>query len=609
MSRSTVALRFALAAFAAGIAPPSSLALAAQQPGVSSDSRAQDDALYTVEELDNLLAPVALYPDPILAQLFVAATYPDQIALAARFVETYGSNDVDDQSWDVSVRAIARYGPVLNMLAERPNWATAVGRAYAMQPGDVMASVQSLRRLARAQGNLESSEQQRVEVEREYIRIVPAQPRVIYVPVYDPYVIYYRPVNYIHVESPYWSFGIGHPIGAWLNYDLDWDTRVVYYHGWNGHGRRHTWYHVSRPYISYNSIYIDHHYTVIAINHSVRHRYVNYGGFDYYNTVHRNTHWNRPQMPGRGGYASRPGRTSQPDRYGVPANGGSTYRPDKSDGNNAVPRVGGSAGSGSVSSGRASRGGNGNPSAGNGNSGRGNGNGNGTAGRGNGNTNGGGDIIADRGNRSTPRTNASRLPVAEDRVKPVRVGGNDRPLYPRGEDISSERARDASPVARREAGSTSGGSNGTWNARTPDRSQARPSSAGASAGGSRGRDADPVRAPRYESPRAERSTPRYESPRAERSTPRYEAPRAERSAPRFEAPRAERSTPRYEAPRSQPRAERSAPSSSPRASAPRASAPRENSAPRSSAPRASAPRGGSSGSVPRAPRSGGRDGG
>lgn len=78
--------------------------------------------------------------------------------------------------------SIAHYAPVLNMLVERPNWATAVGRAYAMQPGDVMASVQSLRRMARAQGNLQSTEQQRVEVEREYIRIVPAQPRVVYVP-------------------------------------------------------------------------------------------------------------------------------------------------------------------------------------------------------------------------------------------------------------------------------------------------------------------------------------------------------------------------------------------------------------------------------------------
>ena len=168
MVRSTAVLRLALAAVAAGsLAAP---ALRAQEPSVSAESRAQDDELYTAEELDNLLAPIALYPDPILAQLFVAATYPDQIQLAQRYVEAYGTDDVDDQAWDLSVRSIAHYEPVLNMLAERPNWATAVGRAYALQSGDVMASVQGLRRMAREQGNLASTEQQRVidEVRTSY---------------------------------------------------------------------------------------------------------------------------------------------------------------------------------------------------------------------------------------------------------------------------------------------------------------------------------------------------------------------------------------------------------------------------------------------------------
>ena len=571
MTRSTAVLRFALA-LSAGATPLVTPALLAQEPTYSADSRVQDGELFTVEELDNLLAPVALYPDPILAQLFIAATYPEQVALAARYVENYGTDGIDDQRWDVSVRSIAHYSPVLNMLVERPNWATAVGRAYATQPGDVMASVQSLRRMARAQGNLQSTEQQRVEVEREYIRIVPAQPRVVYVPVYDPYVVYYRPVNYVRLDTPYWSFGVGFPIGAWLNYDLDWDTRVVYYHGWNGYGRRHTWYHVSRPFISYNSIYIGSRYTVVAINRTIYGRHVNYGGFGYYNTVHRNTGWDRPRLPGRG-YATGPNRAPQPDRYGVPSSGGSAYRPDKRGAGNVVPRVGGSrpvGGDDRASGGRPSAGGE-RPERGNGEA-RGNGNG-----RGN-----GAGVVGSTAN--------------VDRVKPVRIGGNERPLYPRGEDRTAERGQPrTSPEGFGSNGSVSRGRDADP-VRVPRASAERISPASSGDRMERSAPRGTTRSePRYEAPRAERSAPRYESPRTERSTPRYESPRIERSAPRVE-----RSTPRAEVPRSQPRSQPRAERSEPR-SAPRASAPR---APES---RSSAPRGGSSGSAPRAPRGGSRD--
>jgi hypothetical protein len=594
MTRSTAVLRFTIAALAAGSVPLS--VIAAQEPSYA-DGRVQDDELYTAQELDNLLAPVALYPDPILAQLFVAATYPEQIELAARYVSAYGVDGVDDQAWDVSVRSIARYEPVLNMLAERPNWATAVGRAYAQQPGDVMSSVQTLRRMAREQGNLVSTDQQRIEVEREYIRIVPAQPRVVYVPVYDPYVVYYRPVNYVRVSTPYWSFGIGYPIGVWLNYDLDWDTRVVYYHGWNGYGRRHTWYHVSRPYIVVNNIYVGPRFTtVVVINRGIRHRHVNYGGFGYYNTVHRSTRWDRARLPGRG-YASRPGgRAPQQDRYGVPSRTGSTYRPDKGrDDRTVVPRVGGTAPSRNDGNG-------GRPSRGNGNNG---GNGNAGNGRNNGGNGNGGNVAGGRTNGRGGN---------DDRVSPVRVGGNSRPLYPRGEDISADRVRGGSTVARRE---TNGGntSNGTWNAR-PQSERAAPRSSGQArvTPNTRGRDADPVRAPRGGAERVSSARPeRSSAPSYERSTPRS----TPRSEPRYEgsSPRAERSS----APRTAPRAStsQSRSSSAPRSSEPRMSAPRSSepraSAPRSSAPRASAPResrgSGGGGQAPRASRGngGGRD--
>src|SRR5688572_11726510 len=151
---------------------------------------------YSAEQLDNLVAPIALYPDPILAQALIAATFPDQIQLAARHVRAHGTRNIDEQPWDVSVKSIAHYPPVLNLLADREDWTTALGQAYAEQSGEVMDAVQRLRAMARAQGNLESTSQQTVIVEPRVIRIVPASPRYIYVPTYDPYYVYYQPVYF-----------------------------------------------------------------------------------------------------------------------------------------------------------------------------------------------------------------------------------------------------------------------------------------------------------------------------------------------------------------------------------------------------------------------------
>ncbi len=123
---------------------------------------------FSRDQLDNLLSPVALYPDPLLAQLFVAATFPDQVEEAARFVRANGPNGVDEQDWDVSVRAIAHYPTVIGMMADKIDWTTSLGQAYVNQSTDVAFSVQHLRRLARTAGNLRSSEQQEV-LERRWL--------------------------------------------------------------------------------------------------------------------------------------------------------------------------------------------------------------------------------------------------------------------------------------------------------------------------------------------------------------------------------------------------------------------------------------------------------
>lgn len=316
MMRTSVGLRLAMTLAAlATLAPTSSVA--AQIPAPAGQEPQQPE-LFTIDELDNLLAPIALYPDPILAQVLVAATYPDQLALAARYVRSYGDRDIDLQGWDVSVKAVARYLPVLNMLAEGEDWTVAVGQAYALQPGDVMASVQGLREMAYAQGNLVSTAEQRVEYAPRAIRIIPAQPRVIYVPTYDPEIIYYQPVYYARARTSYWSFGIAFPIGVWLAYDMDWDHHDIYYHGWHGYGRQHTWYHVSRPFISINTVYVNPYRTVVVINRNVVHRHVAYNKFDRYNTVHRKVAWDRRDLPGRGNDAQR----GRPGKWNDDARGG-----------------------------------------------------------------------------------------------------------------------------------------------------------------------------------------------------------------------------------------------------------------------------------------------
>src|SRR5580700_509379 len=157
--------------------------------------QAQDDAAYqpfSPEQLDNLLAPIALYPDPLLAQILLAATFPDQVDEAARFCRADANpDDLDTQPWDVSIKAVAHYSTVLFMMADGLDWTTALGQAYVNQTDDVMASVQRLRQEARSVGNLVTTPQQDVEVDDGNIEIWPAQPQFCYLPIYDPSLAFF----------------------------------------------------------------------------------------------------------------------------------------------------------------------------------------------------------------------------------------------------------------------------------------------------------------------------------------------------------------------------------------------------------------------------------
>jgi hypothetical protein len=207
--------------------------------------------VFRQEELDQMLAPIALYPDSLLAQILMASTYPIEVVQADRWVKANRNlpaaalNDgLDRQSWDPSVKALVPFPNVLSMMSERLDWTQSVGDAFLAQEADVMDSVQRLRARAYAAGNLNSNQQQRVSREGAIIVIEPASPQVVYVPAYNPVVIYGRwwyPAYPPVVIYPYPPgaviaagvifFGVGIAVASAWNHGWgrwDWGHRNVY---------------------------------------------------------------------------------------------------------------------------------------------------------------------------------------------------------------------------------------------------------------------------------------------------------------------------------------------------------------------------------------------
>jgi hypothetical protein len=258
----------------AGVAP--------NPPAQYQDYESEYQVVFTPEQLDNLLAPIALYPDPLLAQVLLAATFPDQIDEAARSLRAYSHYDIDDGDWDVSVKAVAHYPAVLSMMADKIDWTTSIGQAYVNQSSDVMDAIQRLRRQARSFGNLVTTPQQEIVETDGFLYIYPANAQFIYVPAYDPAIVFFRRPAF--VWGPLITFGIGFGIGAWLNHDCDWHHRRIFYHGWTGGP---VWVVRSRPFVHPTRIYVDHRFDNIVINRRVIDRHVNYGALDRYRSIHR----------------------------------------------------------------------------------------------------------------------------------------------------------------------------------------------------------------------------------------------------------------------------------------------------------------------------------
>jgi len=195
---------------------------------------------FSREELTQMLAPIALYPDVLLTQVLMASTYPIEVIQADRWVKKNSKlegqaldDELLEEDWDPSVKALCHFPTVLALMSERIAETTNIGNAFLAQEDEVMDMVQELRDKAHDQGNLASNREQKVIIEKETIIIEPADPQIIYVPYYDPYSIYgpwwyplYPPYYWgpsrisIGVGISYWpGFYFGFAFGNWSYFD------------------------------------------------------------------------------------------------------------------------------------------------------------------------------------------------------------------------------------------------------------------------------------------------------------------------------------------------------------------------------------------------------
>ncbi|TMA87690.1 MAG: DUF3300 domain-containing protein [Deltaproteobacteria bacterium] len=203
-------------------------------PGVIAQQQ-QSEAVFRQEELDQILAPIALHPDPLISQILMASTYPLEVIQADRWAKQNASlkgdaltKALEAQDWDPSVKSLVNFPQVLTMMSEKLDWTQRLGDAFLADQKKVLDTIQSLRAKAQASGNLKTTKEQTVIVEEKIIKIEPANPQVVYVPTYNPTVVYgawpypasppyyYYPPGY--VASSMMAFGAGMAMGAAWGY-------------------------------------------------------------------------------------------------------------------------------------------------------------------------------------------------------------------------------------------------------------------------------------------------------------------------------------------------------------------------------------------------------
>src|SRR6202034_3776413 len=271
-ARQTLACVLAFALLLPMLPQPVSAAQDQDAQAPAQPSQAPPYTQQTPDQLQQLVAPIALYPDSLVAQVLAASTFPAEIVEADRWVQAHPDlkgdalgQAVDQQSWDPSVKALTAFPTVLGNMDKNISWTSSLGDAYYNQEQGVMDAIQVMRQKAQQAGNLKDTPQQTVQTQDSNIVIQPAQPDVVYVPAYDPWLVYGYPVAawpgwypYPGIwwggPSLYWG-GIGFGIGfyggfgwGWGHWGVGWGGRTVIFNNNRYYSRSNTFYNRNNYY-------------------------------------------------------------------------------------------------------------------------------------------------------------------------------------------------------------------------------------------------------------------------------------------------------------------------------------------------------------------------
>ena len=303
----------------AALVPGNAIAVQTQQPAAPTQ---QTEPKIPPDQLESLVAPIALYPDPLLSQTLVASTYPLEVIQLKQWLDQHKDlkdkalvDAVQKEDWDPSIQAMAALPDVVKLLADNIKWTTDLGNAFLAQQNDVMNAVQQMRKKASDAGKLKSSEQQVVETKvvesKQVIVIEQANPQVVYVPSYNPTVVYGAPIYpYPVVAYPpvgYYAAGMAISFGVGIAMGAAWGGGWGYGCGWGGN---------NNVYINNNNNFVNNSNR----NFNNRQNVNNRQNFNNGNGARGNSNWqHNPQHRGGAPYSNR----ATADRFGGTTRGDS----------------------------------------------------------------------------------------------------------------------------------------------------------------------------------------------------------------------------------------------------------------------------------------------
>ena len=239
--------------------------------GASNSQQPPQAAQQSPEQLQQLVAPIALYPDPLIGQILAAATYPSEVVDAQQWMQQHQgltgdalAKEMDKQPWDPSVKALTQFPAVLANLNQNLAWTSELGDAYVNQQQDLTQAIQMMRQRAKNTGTLKSTPQETVTTQGETIEIEPASTDTVYVPQYDPWVVYgsplaafpgWAPYPGLYAYGPGIAFGLGIGVGLFAGFGWGWNHWGCDWHGGGALYNHQSFVSHSRTVVNRNSFH------------------------------------------------------------------------------------------------------------------------------------------------------------------------------------------------------------------------------------------------------------------------------------------------------------------------------------------------------------------